>query len=60
LSAKQIPFINTERQIILEHVKQELNDDSRNMYDERKAWLAKGGAFDDESKDVLTLLSELF
>jgi len=27
------------------------------MYDERKAWLAKGGGADDDSKDVLTLLS---
>lgn len=27
------------------------------MYDERKAWLAKGGEADNDSKDVLTLLS---
>jgi hypothetical protein len=41
-------------------VKQELDLESRDMYDERKSWLAKGGGVDNESKDLLTILSEFY
>jgi hypothetical protein len=57
LSVKRIPFISTKRQIIVENVKRELEQDSRSMYEERKAWFAKSLGVDDESKDVLTILS---
>ena len=54
-----MPFLSTKRQVIVQNLKQALDMDARNMCDERKAWFAKGGGIDDdETKDLLTILSE--
>lgn len=56
-SAKKLPLVSTKRQAVLEDMRVALDEDAKQMCEERKEWLASGGDVgEDSKKDLFTIL----
>ncbi|KAF7984103.1 hypothetical protein HWV62_16712 [Athelia sp. TMB] len=56
-TVKKLPLVSTKRQVVLEDMRVALDDDAKQMCEERKEWLASGGDVgEDSKKDLFTIL----